>query len=43
MGLPSELFSTMVLTLGQMTGPEAIAPQYICSAASSGFMLLLKL
>jgi hypothetical protein len=42
-GLLSEPSSTMVLPPGQKMGPGAIAPLYICSMASSGCRLLLKL
>jgi hypothetical protein len=42
-GLLSESSSTVVLPLGQETGPGAIAPLYIHSTASSGCRLLLKL
>jgi hypothetical protein len=42
-GLLSKSSSTIVLPLGQKTGPGAIVPQYICSIASSGCRLLLKL
>jgi hypothetical protein len=42
-GLLGKSSSTMVLPPGQKMGPGAITPLYICSTASSGCRLLLKL
>jgi hypothetical protein len=42
-GLLSKSSNTMVLPLGEKMGPGAVAPLYICSTASSGCSLLLKI
>jgi hypothetical protein len=42
-GLPSKSFSTVVLPLGQNMDPGAVAPQFICSTASSDCRQQLKL